>query len=166
MEHHFEVSWSISCVPSNYWWGYWQICSHTNVSRSRSGGEQWFDASCCTAYDTKQTAYRAWCRTRNAEHWGQFALARAVTQRFYGAARESHNDHTRNTLKHFTCSHKWWETQKCSIFGMKPCIPALRGSGGGLAEAPAEKDSLLGSQFDSNQCREQFRQSFVLFSLV
>ena len=39
---------------------------------------------------------------------------------------------------------------------MKPSIPALRGPGGGLVLAPAEKVSLLGSQFDSKLCREQF----------
>ena len=27
-----------------------------------------------------------------------------------------------------TCSHKWWETEKYSIFGVKLSIPALRGS--------------------------------------
>ena len=32
-------------------------------------------------------------------------LARAEAQRVYGAARESHNERTRNTLKHSTCSH-------------------------------------------------------------
>ena len=42
------------------------------------------------------------------------------------------------------------------IFGVKPSIPALRGPGGGLVVAPAEKASLLGSQFDSKQCRKQF----------
>ena len=35
---------------------------------------------------------------------------------------------TRNTLKYSTCSHKWWETLKGSIFGVKPSIPALRGA--------------------------------------
>ena len=83
-------------------------------------------------------------------------LARAEAQRDYGAARESHNERTRNTLKHSTCSQKWWETLKDSIFGVKPSIPALRGPGGGLVVAPAEKDSLLGSQKDSKKCREQF----------
>ena len=39
---------------------------------------------------------------------------------------------------------------------MKPSIPALRGRRDGLVVAPAEKASLLGSQFDSKQCREQF----------
>ena len=39
---------------------------------------------------------------------------------------------------------------------MKPFIPALRGPGGGLVVAPAEKASILGSRFDSKQCREQF----------
>ena len=34
----------------------------------------------------------------------------------HGFARESHNDRTRNTLKHSACSHKWWETLKGSIF--------------------------------------------------
>ena len=45
---------------------------------------------------------------------------------------------------------------KGSIFGVKPSIPALRGPGCGLVVAPVEKASLLGSQFDSKQCREQF----------
>ena len=76
--------------------------------------------------DEKKTVYRVWCRARNAEHWGQFVLAPAEAQRVYGAVRESYNEHTRNTLKHSTSSHKWWETLKGSIFGMKP-IPALRG---------------------------------------
>ena len=39
---------------------------------------------------------------------------------------------------------------------MKRPIPALSGRGGGLVVAPAEKASLLGSQFGSKQCREQF----------
>ena len=83
-------------------------------------------------------------------------LARAEAQMVYGAARESHNDHTRNTLKHSTSSHKWWETLTGSIFGVKPSIPALRGTGGCLVEAPSEKASLIGSQFDSKLCHKQF----------
>ena len=51
---------------------------------------------------------------------------------------------------------KWWETLKGSIFGVKPSILALRGPGGGLVEAPSEKTSLLGSQFDTKQYSEQF----------
>ena len=39
-------------------------------------------------------------------------LAHAVAQTVYGAARESHNECTRNTLKHSTCSRKWWERFK------------------------------------------------------
>ena len=68
----------------------------------------------------------------------------------------AHNEHTRNNRKLSTCSHKWWETLKGSIFGVKPSIPALRWPGGSLVVTPAEKASLLGSQFDSRQCREQF----------
>ena len=45
---------------------------------------------------------------------------------------------------------------KSSIFGVKPYIPALKWPGGGLVVAPAEKASLMGSQFDSKQCSEQF----------
>ena len=45
---------------------------------------------------------------------------------------------------------------KGSFFGVKPSFPSLRGPGGGLVVAAAEKSSLLGSQFDSKQCREQF----------
>ena len=94
-----------------------------------------------------------WCRARNADHWGRFVLARPEDQRVYCAARVSHNESISYTLKHSTCSHKWWETLKDSIFGVKPSIPALRGSGGGLVVAPAEKASVLGSQFDSKQFR-------------
>ena len=39
---------------------------------------------------------------------------------------------------------------------MKPSIPALMGLGDSLVVASDEKASLLGSQFDSKQCREQF----------
>ena len=73
----------------------------TTVLSSSSGDKQLFDAS-------YQTAYRAWRRPRNAEHLGQFVLARDVAQRVYGAVRESHNERTRNTLKHSTCSHKFY----------------------------------------------------------
>ena len=73
----------------------------------------------------------------------------------YGAAGVLNYDHTRNILKHSTCSHKWWETLKGSIFSVKP-IPVLRRPGGGLVVAPDEKASLLSSQFDSKQCRKQF----------
>ena len=74
----------------------------------------------------------------------------------YGAAMESHSESTRNTLKHSTFSHKWWKTLKGTIVGVKPSIPALRGPGCGLVVAPAEKALLLGYQFHSKQCREQF----------
>ena len=70
------------------------------VLRSKSGDKQWFDASCRRAYDAKQTADRSWCRARTADNWGQYVLARAEAQRVYGTARESHNERTRNTLKH------------------------------------------------------------------
>ena len=43
-----------------------------------------------------------------------------------------------------------------TIFDVKPSIPALRGPGGGLVVAPAEKATLLCSQFDSKQCHVQF----------
>ena len=41
------------------------------------------------------TAYRAWCRARNAYFWGQFVLARAKAQWVYCAARETHNERTK-----------------------------------------------------------------------
>ena len=111
-----------------------------------------------------QTTYHACCRARSANHWGRFVLACAEAQRVYGTARESYNERTRNTLKHSICSHKWWETLKVSIFNVKPSIPALSGPGGALVVAPAEKASLLGSQFDSKQCREQFITRLSCFS--
>ena len=41
----------------------------TTVLCSRSGDKKWFDDNCWRAYDAKQTAYRAWCRACNAQHW-------------------------------------------------------------------------------------------------
>ena len=116
----------------------------TTVLHSRSGDKQWFDAR--RAHNAKQTAYSAWCRARNAEHWVNLCL---LVLRPRGSMvlqkSQSHNKRTRNTQKHFTSSHKWWETLKGSIFGVKPSIPALGRSRGGLVVAPAEKASLLGS---------------------
>ena len=76
----------------------------TAVLCSRSGEKQWFNASRLRAYDAKQTDYRAWCRARIGEYWCQFVFARTKAQRVYGAARKSHNESTRNTLKDSTCS--------------------------------------------------------------
>ena len=111
------------------------------------------------------TAYHARCRERNAKHWSQFVLARAEAWRVYGAGTESHNDRTKNTQKHSTSSHNWWETcMKGSIFGAKPSIPALGGAtGGGLVVAPAEKASLLSSQFYCKQRRDQFASPLSCF---
>ena len=114
-------------------------------------------------FDAKQTAYRTRCRARNVEHWGKFVLARVEAQRVYGTAGESHNERTWNTLNHSTCSHKWWETLKGSIFGVRPSIPARMEPGGGLVVAPAANASLLGSQFDSKLCREQFVPTLSCF---
>ena len=69
------------------------------VFHSRSKDKKWFDASCRRAYGTRQTAYRAFCRGRYADHWGQFVLAHAKAKWVYGAARESYHECTRNTLK-------------------------------------------------------------------
>ena len=81
---------------------------------------------------------------RSEDHLGQFLLVRAEAQRVYGAASELHNERTRNTLKHSTRSHKLWEALNGSIFGVKLSIPALRGPGGGLVVAPAEKEETHG----------------------
>ena len=128
----------------------------TTVLCSRSGDKQWFKANCGRAHDDKQTAYRAWFRACNADDWGQFVLAHAEAQRVHCAARESHNERTRNTLKHSTYSHKWFKTMKGLIFGVKPSIPALSGSVSGLVVSPAEKPSLLCFRFDSKKSCEQF----------
>ena len=73
-------------------------------------------------------------------------LVRAEAERVFVAARESHNEGTRNTLQHFT---HVVETLKGSIFGVKSTIPVLIGPGGGFMKALGEKASLLDSQFDS-----------------
>ena len=54
---------------------------------------------------------------------------------------------------------------KFSIVGVKP-IPALGEPGGGLVVAHAEKASLLGSQFESKQCREHFVAPLSCFPTV
>ena len=46
---------------------------------------------------------------------------------------------------------------------MKPSIHVLGGPGDDFVVAPAEKASLLGSPFDSKQCREQFVTSLSCF---
>ena len=74
----------------------------TTVFRSRSGDKQWFYASCRRAYDDKNRLLIVPGVAHNAEHRGQFVLARAEAQRVYGAAWETHNECTRNTLKHTT----------------------------------------------------------------
>ena len=90
--------------------------------------------------------------------------SRTEAQRVYWVAMASNNEHARRTLTSTTCSHKWWETLKGSIFGKKPSSPALRGPGGALVVSPAEKASLLVALFDSKQCREQFVTPFSYFS--
>ena len=49
---------------------------------------------------------------RSADRWLRFVFARPEALRVYGAARESHNERTKNILKCSTCSHKWWESLK------------------------------------------------------
>ena len=121
-----------------------------------NNNNNWFDSNCPRAYDAKQTAYRAWSRDRGADRWNQFVHSRTEAQRLYGVAMASNNERARRTLTSTTCSHKWWETLKGSIFGEKPSIPALRDLHGALVVSPAEKASLLGALFYSKQCREQF----------
>ena len=101
----------------------------TTLLPSRSVDKQWLDASCRIAYYAKQTAYRAWCRACNADHWGRFVLARSEAKRVYCVAWESHKECTRNTVKPSICLLKWWETQNVSIFGVKLSIPAHWGPG-------------------------------------
>ena len=108
MEHHFEVSWSIIDA---FYRAIGEVIGRyvsTTVLRSWSGSgdKQLFDASCWRAHDAKRTAYRVWCRACSADHWVRFVLARAQAKRVYSAARESHNERTRNTLKN-SCSYKW-----------------------------------------------------------
>ena len=69
----------------------------------------------------------------------------------YDAAIAYHTEQARNTLMNSTCSQKWWDTLKGFIFDVKNYIPAHRGSNG-LVVTPANKASLLCSQFDIKQC--------------
>ena len=99
----------------------------STMVRSRSGEKHWFDCNCRRAFDAKQTTYRAWSRERGADRWNQFVHSRTEVQRVYGVAMASHNELARRRLNSTTCSHKWWETSKGSIFGEKPSIPGSQG---------------------------------------
>ena len=68
-------------------------------------------------------------------------------------------------MKHSTCSHKWWETLKGSVFGAKPSIPALRGPGDGLVVAPPEKVSLLALSLTASSVMSSFSH-LCLVSLI
>ena len=80
-----------------------------------------------------------WNRERGADLWNQFVHSSTEAQRVYGVAMASYNERTRMTLTSTTCSHKWWETLKGSIFGEKPSIPTLTGPGGALVVSPLRK---------------------------
>ena len=96
-------------------------------------------------YDANHTAYRAWCRARRENHLGRFVIGRAGAQRVYGATRDSHYEHTRNTLTQSTCSNNWsvytesldiWceALREPEVVWRRQSIPALRGSQGRLEE--------------------------------
>ena len=80
----------------------------TTVFRSRSGDKQLFDASCRRAHDLSRLLV-----VPGVEHAVQIIgvdlclLVLRPRASMHGAVRESHNERTRNTLKHSTCSHKW-----------------------------------------------------------
>ena len=78
-------------------------------------------------------------------------LCVVLVLRVYDAARESHNERSRNTLKHSTCSHKWCETLKCSVFGVKGALRRRV-----VAPAIRKRHSWALSFVSSEQCREQF----------
>ena len=103
-----------------------------------------------------------WCRSLESN---QFVHSRTEAQRVYGVAMASHNERPRRTLTSTTCSQKWCETLKGSIFGEKPSIPALMGPSGALVVSPAARASLLGALFDSKQCRELFLTPLFCFPL-
>ena len=62
---------------------------------------QWFDASCRRASEAQHTAHHAWCRARSADNQGRFLLARSEVKRVHSTAGESHNELTRDALKHY-----------------------------------------------------------------
>ena len=59
--------------------------------------------------------------------WGRASSAPNLAQRVCGAAVASYHECEKNTLMNSTCLHKWWETLKGYISGVKPSIPVLRG---------------------------------------
>ena len=122
----------------------------------RSKDDPWFDHDCRRAFDTKQTAYRAWCRGRRQDLWTSYTRARTAAQVVYENAKNRYYGAARDSLMTKTNPHGWWSTLKSSLFGSKPSLPALCGPGGGLVVSPVEKAELLSSHFDSKQCRDPF----------
>ena len=124
----------------------------TTVLCSRSGDKEWFDSSCRELMMLSRLLIMPGVVYAVLIIWVDLCFLVLRPRESMVLQGNAHNERARNTLKHSTCSHKWWETLKGSIFGVKPFIPALRGPGGGLVVARAVKASLLGSQFDCKQC--------------
>jgi len=131
-------------------------CVPTTVVGFRSGDAPWFNAECRFAFDTKQTAYRAWTRGRTHELWLEYQRVRVESQRVYDAARDAHYARSRVKLNDTSSSHSWWATLKSSLFGASSSLPALKGPGGRLVSKPSEKAELLSSYFDSKQSSDSF----------
>ena len=128
----------------------------TCVISYRSRDAPWFTAECRRAYDTKQTAYREWTRSRSQNSWNNYQLARAEAGNVYEAAKQVHFARSRDVLSEATSSHHWWNTLKSSLFGSSSTLPSLLGARGSLISSPGDKAELLSRHFDSKQSRDVF----------
>lgn len=128
------------------------VPSRVIVLRSRD--EPWFDDSCRTVFELKQSAYHRWSRDKTAPNWDSFREAQARASVVYSVAEEKFNKRAVDVLRNTDNSHKWWSTLKSSVFGVDPSLPPLIGDGGSLVSDPVAKANLLVQHFDSKQLRD------------
>ena len=124
------------------------------VVRKRVGDAPWFTADCRRAFESKQTAYHRWCRSRDRQDFELFLQERQLAEHCYAAAKRQFASQCREKLSSCASSHAWWSTLKESVFGKDSSIPALQSAGGALVSDPTGKAELLSAWFDSKQSRE------------
>ena len=126
----------------------------TMTIRRRLGDEPWFTEECRVAFESKQTAFYRWRRSRTRADWLLFRGAQRAANACYSTAKSIFSVRCRDKLASCASSHNWWGTLKQSVFGTDNAIPPLQSHGGTLISDPAGKAELLSSWFDSKQSRE------------
>ena len=120
----------------------------------------WFSTDC------KQTAYRACCRARNADHWGQFIFARPEAHIYIGSMvlQESRVINAPGTLEASTYSHKWYEILKGWIFALVWNLLLLlsRGQGDVIVSLCCTKNLCTGSAISLSRRKLQYTSRLVV----